>query len=124
MLSKRNARKTGAAGEGKAAAYLQENGYAIIERNWRARSGEIDIIAKQGEALVFAEVKTLPSGGLETAAQELSLRKRQRIIETAKHFLCANRQYNGDYIRFDVLLVDMPEFAPVYHIKNAFSELV
>ena len=111
-------------GEDKAAAFLASKGYRIIERNWRTRTGEIDIIAEKEDVLVFAEVKTLPSGGLETLSHELNLRKQKRIIETSKFFLAKHRQYNNRKIRFDVLAIDVPELDPVYHIEDAFSELV
>ncbi len=114
----------GSAGEQKASEYLENKGYHIIARNWRTRRGEIDIIAETGETIVFAEVKTLPSGNIQTLEKELGLLKQKRIVETAKCFLVKYRQYNCRYIRFDVLVVDMPGFEPVYHIENAFSEYV
>lgn len=117
-------RSVGSSGENKAADFLMSKGYEIIARNWRTRRGEIDIIALYKDILVFAEVKTLPSGGLEVLSHELNLRKQKRIIETAKFFLAKYRQYNNSKIRFDVLVVDMPQFEPVYHIADAFSELV
>lgn len=119
--SKRN---VGTDGENRAALFLESRGYTIIARNWRTRFGEIDIIAQKSDLLVFAEVKTLPSGGLETLAHELNLRKQKRIIETSKFFLAKHRQYNNSKIRFDVLAIDVPELEPVYHIEDAFSELV
>lgn len=117
-------RSVGNSGENKAADFLLSKGYEIIARNWRTRRGEIDIIALYKDILVFAEVKTLPSGGLEVLSHELNQRKQKRIIETAKFFLANYRQYNNSKIRFDVLVVDMPRFEPVYHIADAFSELV
>ena len=114
----------GKSGEDKACEYLQNLNYNIIARNFRRRGGEIDIIAKDREILVFIEVKTLPSGNIETLEHELNLRKQKRIIETSKRFLEINRQYNDSIIRFDVLVIDMPGFPAVYHIKDAFSELV
>lgn len=119
--SKRN---VGTDGENRAALFLESRGYTIIARNWRTRFGEIDIIAQKSDLLVFAEVKTLPSGGLETLAHELNLRKQKRIIETSKFFLAKHRQYSNSKIRFDVLAIDVPELEPVYHIEDAFSELV
>ena len=119
-----HSRARGAAGEQKAADFLTEKGYRIIERNWRTRRGEIDIIAETDNVIVFAEVKTLPSGNLQTLQKELGLFKQKRIVETAKCFLSKYRQYNCRYIRFDVLVVDMPDFESVYHIENAFSEYV
>ena len=117
-------RSVGNDGENRAALFLESRGYTIIARNWRTRFGEIDIIAQKSDLLVFAEVKTLPSGGLETLAHELNLRKQKRIIETSKFFLAKHRQYNNSKIRFDVLAIDVPELEPVYHIEDAFSELV
>ena len=73
---------------------------------------------------MFVEVKTLPSGNLQTLERELGAVKQKRIVETAKRFLSIYRQYNVRYIRFDVIVVDMPEYDPVYHIENAFSEFV
>lgn len=113
---------TGDAGENKAARYLAEHGYAIIARNWRTRNGELDIVARKGDVLVFVEVKTLPHGGADTLEYVLNSRKRAKVIETAKRFLFSNRQYSGDYVRFDVIVVDTPGFPEVYHIENAFME--
>lgn len=70
------------------------------------------------------EVKTLPSGNLETLAHELDARKQKRIIETAKIFLLNNRKYSNSKIRFDVAVIDMPGLDSVYYIPNAFSEFV
>lgn len=121
---KQSTRSIGNSGEDRAADFLLSNGYQIVERNWRTRYGEIDIIALHNEILVFLEVKTLPSGGLETLSHELNSRKQKRIIKTAKLFLVNHRQYNNSKIRFDVIVIDMPGLDPVYHISNAFSELV
>ena len=114
----------GKEGEKKAENYLKEQGYVIVCRNWRARRGEIDLIAEKDGTLVFAEVKTLPASTLETVEHVLGGIKQKKIIETAKCFLLENRQYSNSYIRFDVLIVDVPFYSPVYHIKNAFSEFV
>ena len=103
---------------------MRSRGYEIVARNWRSRRGEIDIIAQKDGVLVFAEVKTLPSGDLETLAHELDRRKQKRIVETAKLFLANNRKYKYTAIRFDVLVVDMPDWSEVYHIEDAFSEPV
>ena len=117
-----NTKITGNYGEDKACKYLQENSYKIIERNWRTRFGEIDIIAQKDETVVFIEVKTLPSGNIETLSHLLNKKKQKRIVETAKCFIKTNRKYNSSYIRFDVIIIDMPEFPAIYHIESAFCE--
>ena len=115
-------KETGQKGEERAAQYLIEKGYEILERNWRTKTGEIDIIAKKAATLVFVEVKTLPNGTSDMIQRELNYQKRQRIIKTSKRFLLKHREYNNSYVRFDVIVIDMPGLEPVYHIENAFSE--
>ena len=117
-----NTRLIGDEGENRAAAFLEAKGFSIIERNWRTKSGEIDIIAVKNDILVFVEVKTLPNGTLDMIQRELNNQKRQRILKTSKRFLLNHRQYSNSYIRFDVIVIDMPGLEPVYHIENAFSE--
>ncbi len=117
-------KQVGDAGEEKACLWLQKNGYEIVARNWRTRRGEIDIIAEKENLMVFGEVKTLPSGDVDTLSHELDERKQKRIVETAKLFLLNHRKYSNVAIRFDVLVVNMPGFSDVYHIEDAFSELV
>ena len=99
-------------------------GYKIIERNWRTKTGEIDIIARKDAFLVFVEVKTLPNATLDMLLSVLNSQKQERILKTSKCFLLKHRQYNNCYVRYDVIVVDMPGYPPVYHIENAFSELV
>lgn len=119
---KQIAHQTGIDGEQKACDYLISKNYSIIERNWRTKNGEIDIIAKKDDNLVFVEVKTLPSGDIQTLEHILGKIKQKRIAETAKCFLSIYRQYNDSYIRFDVIVIDMPGFDSVYHLENAFTE--
>lgn len=109
-------------GEEKACDYLKNKGFEIIERNWRTRNGEIDIIVKKADLLVFVEVKTLPKGNIDVLKRVLNPDKLKRILKTSKRFLINNRQYSNSLIRFDVVVIDMPGFESVYHIENAFTE--
>ena len=117
-----NTKERGNRGEEKAAFYLISKGFSIIERNWRTKGGEIDIIAYKNDTIVFVEVKTLPNGTLDMIQRELNYQKRQRIIKTSKRFLLNHRQYSNSYVRYDVIVIDMPGFEEVYHIENAFTE--
>jgi putative endonuclease len=117
-----NTKQTGKDGENRATQYLISKGFAIIERNWRTKGGEIDIIAYKNDTIVFVEVKTLPNGTIDMIQRELNYQKRQRIIKTSKRFLLNHRQYSNSYVRFDVIVIDMPGLEPVYHVENAFSE--
>ncbi len=115
---------TGLQGEDKAAAFLTDQGYTIIERNWKIKGGEIDIIAVKGDTVVFVEVKTLPNATLDMLQSVLGPQKQKRIIKISKRFLQIHRQYSKYLVRFDVIINDMQGLPPVYHIENAFSELL
>ena len=115
-------KERGNQGEDRACEYLIKKGYKIIERNWRTKGGEIDIIAMKDEVLVFVEVKTFPNATSDMLSSVLGIQKQKRIVKTAKHFLLKHRQYSNSYIRFDVIVMDMPGFDEVYHIENAFTE--
>lgn len=104
-------------GEERAAAHLNSCGFIIVERNYRQKQGEIDIIAVDGEAIVFCEVKSwerMPSWGLE---QALSRRKQGRIIRTSLRFLAEHPHYSHLQPRYDVVFVQ----EEVFHLKDAFS---
>ncbi|HQC27356.1 MAG TPA: YraN family protein [Treponemataceae bacterium] len=112
----------GKKGEERAVRYLVEKNYEILEQNWRTRKGEIDIIAKQDECVIFVEVKTIPKGNIDTLSRLLDKQKQEKILKTAKYYLENNRQYSNYYIRFDVLVMGLASLEEVYHIENAFLE--
>jgi len=111
----------GRKGEDLAAQTLEQAGMRIIARNFRSSCGEVDIIALDGETVVFAEVKTWSAYGIENLQYSVNLRKQRRIIETAKYFLSVNRKYNGKAVRFDVIFVGKEA---VTHLAEAFMERV
>lgn len=79
--------KLGQAAEEKAAKYLQQHGLRIVARNWQCRTGEIDIIARDGETLVFVEVRQRASNKFGGAAASISAAKRSKLIATAQMYL-------------------------------------
>ena len=103
-----NTKQTGEDGENRATQYLISKGFAIIERNWRTKGGEIDIIALKNDIIVFVEVKTLPNGTMDMIQRELDSQKRQRILKTSKRFLLNHRQYSNSYVRYDVIVIGLP----------------
>ena len=119
-----NKKEIGNEGENKALEFLLRNGYELLHKNWRTRFGEIDIIVKKDNLIVFVEVKSLPKGNLDYLSKVLNKDKQERIIKTSKRFLLNNRQYSNSYIRYDVIVIDMPGMSEVYHIENAFMELL
>lgn len=114
----------GAFGEDKAAKYLALRGYKIIERNFRCRQGEIDIIARRGSYLVFAEVKLRKSSDYGQAKEFVTAAKQSRLITAANIYLsCHETELQP---RFDVIEVYAPRGTEskkikINHIKNAFD---
>lgn len=94
----------GAAGEAEAARYLEKQGYKIVTRNFRGRFGEIDIIAKDRDVLVFVEVKTRSQGSLGTPEEAVTPRKIARITKAAAEYMALNERATSDVnVRFDVV---------------------
>lgn len=97
---------TGAIGEEMAANFLKRIGYRIIERNFRTKFGEIDIVAKIGAVFVFVEVKTRLSSSLGPPLLSVTKRKEEKIIKNALIYL--NRHNQDDaYWRIDIVSVKL-----------------
>ena len=120
--SELSTREKGNLGEDRAVNFLLSQKYEILNRNYRIRTGEIDIVALKDDTVVFVEVKSLPRGNLEILSHELNSTKQKKIIKTSKSYLQNHRQYSNRFIRYDVLAIDVPGLDPVHHIVNAFSE--
>jgi len=99
-----NLRKVGSLGEDQAVTWLQEQGVVLVERNWFWRGGELDLILKDGEVLVFAEVKSRRSQRMGTAAEAVTRNKQRSIVRSAKAWLARNGGFERR-IRFDVVTV-------------------
>ena len=111
----------GSRGEEAAALYLERHGYKILARNFRVPAGEIDIVAKTGDTLVFAEVKTRRSESCGRHAQAVDYRKQQKIIMTARWYL-RQRHLDECPCRFDVLEVyARGETCHIRHLAGAFE---
>lgn len=109
-------------GEALAATLLEEKGYLIIDRNRRLRGGEIDLIARDGNRVVFVEVKTR-SGTAFPPAEGVDGRKQHRLRALARQWLWEEGQ-QGAACRFDVVAVHMqrhpPYAARAEHLEGAF----
>ena len=103
-MYKKNNRRTGTGYERKAGANLESLGYKIVTYNYRCRMGEIDLIARDGEYLVFVEVKYRATGVSGYPEEAVDARKQQTIAKCAMHFLM--KQGNDDVpCRFDVVAI-------------------
>ena len=109
-----NAQKTGWLGEMRAAAFLRGQGMRILKKRWRTAHGEIDLIARDGNTLVFVEVKTRPRGRLDSGLTAVNAEKRGHIRSAARDYL---RGRGETPFRFDVIEISA---AGLRHIKNAF----
>ena len=109
--------RAGIYAESRAAPFLIAKGFRILARRWRSPRGEIDIVARRRQLLVFAEVKARAS--LDEAAESVSERQRRRIAAAAEVWLAANPDEMVRDIRFDAILV-APGKIP-RHIPAAFE---
>ncbi|WP_462187769.1 MULTISPECIES: YraN family protein [unclassified Frankia] len=108
-------------GEDVAARHLAAVGAEILDRNWRCREGELDLVVQDGESLVFCEVKTRSGTRYGSAAEAVVGRKAARIRRLAARWL-AEHPHASSLVCFDVLLVSRPPAGPVRveHIRGAF----
>jgi putative endonuclease len=112
---------TGKKGESIASAYLKKNGYRILETNYRCALGEIDIIAREKDELVFVEVKTRSSEELGYPEQAVNIHKQKKISQLALWYL-EDKKLTATKARFDVVAITMCESREeIILIKNAFD---
>ena len=112
-------RNIGLYGEEKACEYLTNNGYEILERNFKFNRKEIDIIAQKNQILIAFEVKTRSKNPLIEPWQAVNKRKQQNIIEAMNAFIKTNQKNLS--VRFDVVSIIKKEDRYVLnHIKDAF----
>ena len=113
-----NKRKTGSHYEELAAVFLQNSGYEILQRNFRSRTGEIDLIARDGNTLVFVEVKYRKNGSFGHPEEAVSYIKQRNIIKTAQFYMCRFGIRDTVPCRFDIVAV---EGDSIRLIQNAFT---
>ncbi|HEY4373274.1 MAG TPA: YraN family protein [Burkholderiales bacterium] len=109
---------SGSAAEGMALKYLEAQGLKLVERNFRCRVGEIDLIMADGGTLVFVEVRLRTNPAFVSAGESISHRKQARIVAAANQFLAGKREVP---CRFDCVLLDKLEPEAIEWIKNAFG---
>ena len=111
----------GGRGERIAAAYLTRAGLRVLDRNWRCREGELDIVAREAGALVFCEVKTRRGTGYGQPVEAVGRVKQRRLRTLAQRWLAAHEEHAPE-LRFDVVgvLVLPSRPALVTHLRAAF----
>ena len=113
----------GMRGEDVACLFLERRGLEILERNWRCKSGEADIIALDTDALVFVEVKTRSSESNGLPEEAVTPEKRRRYEEIALAYLRNFRDFSCITVRFDVVAITLlgPDRAFLRYHKDAFG---
>jgi putative endonuclease len=116
-------RDLGAFGERVAAAHLEAKGYRIRARNFRCREGEIDIVAEDGDCLVFVEVRTRRGDAFGTPAESVTVAKERRLLTVARAYLQEHPDAPPDQ-RIDVVAVELSRgrLLAVQHIEGAIAD--
>jgi putative endonuclease len=102
--TRQDRRLSGRQGEDEALAYLEQCGLRFLQRNYRCKLGEIDLIMQESDVLVFVEVRKRHPGTYGSAAESVTRRKQQKLVRTAQHFLQNTNQVCP--CRFDVVALD------------------
>lgn len=111
----------GKTGEDLACRELERRGYAILERRWRLRGGEIDIVARDGDTVVFVEVKARDGSAFGEGSEAVTVRKQRRIVQLALGYLVRHRLVDVP-CRFDVVSIAIDRVPPVVEVyQNAFD---
>lgn len=111
---------TGAKAEDQALAYLRAQGLSLVERNYRCRQGEIDLIMQQGDTLVFIEVRYRRQSHFGSALESVDARKQARLVHSARHFLHCHSRLGDPPCRFDVIGISGDQ-GTINWLKNAFG---
>ncbi|OAI49638.1 hypothetical protein AYO45_06955 [Gammaproteobacteria bacterium SCGC AG-212-F23] len=111
----------GRVAEQKACDFLQSQGLKLVTRNFRCDLGEIDLIMREGEDLIFIEVRS--RGNQEdygTALESVSPAKQKKVIRSAVFYLLGENLFNKIHCRFDIVSVSLKDYACEW-VRNAFS---
>lgn len=113
--------KKGSDAELLALRYLEQRGLLCLERNYRCKLGEIDIIMKQQDTLIFVEVRYRKQSAFGSAAESVTTTKQRKLIRAAQHYLQTHRLFDSP-CRFDVLAIGGESSEQIDWIPNAFQQ--
>ncbi|MEW6720874.1 MAG: YraN family protein [Thermodesulfobacteriota bacterium] len=115
-------RAGGLAAEEQACRHLEREGFAVLERNFRSPAGEIDIVARRGELLVFVEVRSRETASFGSPEETVGREKRLRVVSAARRYLSRTSPDTWREARFDVIAVEGSGAAAVLrHYPAAFD---
>lgn len=114
--------ESGNIAENLACEYLQQQGLTLLARNFRSRYGEIDLIMRDGNTLVFIEVRARKQHNLVDSLQSVNASKQKKLIKTALYYLQKNSKLMDYPARFDVIAItNRPAASDINWIKDAFQ---
>jgi putative endonuclease len=119
-------RDTGRLGEALASSYLERKGYCILARNYRCRLGEVDLITRGPDGLVFVEVRTKRHPAMVTPEETIGRVKADRMIRSAEHYLMETGQEELRW-RLDVIAIELGEGGDpvrIEHYQDAVSDIL
>ena len=111
-------------GEGVAVRFLQEKGYVLVATNYRCRWGEVDIVAQEGDDLVFVEVRTRRSVLYDIPEESITAAKARKLVATAQEFLQAHDQVHAGW-RIDLIAIRLDgdrRVQDITHLRHAVQE--
>ena len=114
--------RLGFAGENFARVHLESRGWTFVAANWHCRSGEIDLVMRDGDELVFVEVKLRRGEHVGSAEEAVSRKKARRLLATADYFLAQHPAYQDHIWRIDLLAITLDASGAIQrtsHIENA-----
>lgn len=121
MTAPRPTTELGRQGEELARAFLEDLGYAFIGRNWYCRAGEIDLIMRDGDELVFVEVKTRHGEGAGRAEDAVSRSKARKMLNAGEWYITTHAEHQDRFWRCDLVAITLSPVDPpeVAHFVNA-----
>jgi putative endonuclease len=121
-MATKDVSRPGFAGESLACRFLEQQGYRVVERNYRCRSGELDVVARQGDLTVFVEVKERRGPEHGAGLEAVTFGKRRRLVRAARVYASARGLWDAR-LRFDVISIDWTDAGHprVRHEPGAFQ---
>ena len=121
MPELRPAAELGKRGEAMARAYLEARGYTFLGRNWHCRAGEIDLIMRQANDIVFVEVKTRRGEGAGRAEEAVSASKARKMLAAAEWYIGTHPEHEDRFWRCDLVAITLSAYDPprIAHFENA-----
>jgi len=117
-----NKNNTGLEAEKIAATFLANKGLKLVTQNYHCRYGEIDLVMKESDTLVFVEVRLRTNHQFGSAGASITTKKQQKLITTAQHFLQQHgAAYQDSACRFDAILMDKADLNSIEWLRNAFG---